>query len=419
VRRGAAICTTGVALRGEPYSAEPVNEGYRFRIGDASAVPNLVHVDFNLTNACNLSCTHCHSASGKPLPDELGTSEILDAVSQVHNLGALSIAFAGGEPFMRPDLMDILVHACSLPGWRVAVITNGMFLTDRRIRQILDVCPEVGVNVSVDGSNPDTFGMLRAQPGATPAARAALFNRVTAGVRRAAVAGLSVSVNTTMTRAGRDDFRATYDLAINDLGAKALVGIKFFPAGFGRNHLDLYEFTWPEWSRFFAGLTSSRLAGDLSLMQLSVPSPWEFYLPLVEAGIDLETAEEAWKYRSPLREASYARVREIGDVAGWAELCIAGDGSIYPSILMVGDPRQVSGNLRNAQVADIWERSDRLLELRTLSLSQVSGGCGTCRLHGLCGGGSRSRALADSGSVLDADNACPLVPARPSLPLVS
>lgn len=379
---------------------------------------DLVHVDFNLTNVCNLSCTHCHSASGEALPDELTTAEILDAVTQVHELGALSVAFAGGEPFMRKDLLEVLEHACSLPGWRVAVITNGVFLTDRRLKELLDRCPTIGVNVSVDGSNPDSFGMLRAQPGATPAARAALFRRVTDGVRRAAAMGLQVSVNTTLTRAGRNDFRKTYQLAIDDLGANSLVAIKFFPAGFGREHSDLYDFTWQEWADFFTGLTQSRLAGDLSRVQLSVPSPWEFYLPLIQSGIDSVSAEKAWNYRSPLREGPYARARELGDVAGWAELCIAGDGNLYPSVLMVGDVRESSGNLRDAPISDLWSRSESLLRLRGLNLTQLAGGCSGCNLRSLCGGGSRSRALATFGDVQGADSACPLIVSAPRLQLV-
>ena len=78
----------------------------------------LTHVDFNLTNACNLACAHCHSASGKALPDELTTPELLRIVHEMHAMGVLSVAFAGGEPFMRPDLLDVLAEACSLDGWR-------------------------------------------------------------------------------------------------------------------------------------------------------------------------------------------------------------------------------------------------------------------------------------------------------------
>jgi radical SAM protein with 4Fe4S-binding SPASM domain len=369
----------------------------------------LTHVDFNLTNACNLACAHCHSASGKALPEELTTAEIVSVVRDLHAMGVLSVAFAGGEPFMRPDLLEILEAACALDGWRVSVITNGLFFSERTLEEIVARCPDLGINVSVDGSNPDTFGDLRAQPNASPAARGAMFRRVTTAVRRVADAGLNVSVNTTMTRATMSDLVPTYRLAVDVLGAQSLVAIKFFPAGYGRQHLERYDFPWPVWSAAFAELTRQRLAGDLMRMQLSVPSAWEFYLPLVEARIDVVEAERAWRYRSPLRETSYARDRDIGDVAGFSELCIGGDGQVYPSVLMVGDDRMACGSIRELPLPELWRRSATLHRLRSLQVRDIEGACRGCDLASICGGGSRSRSIADFGRIHAPDGHCPLV----------
>ncbi len=70
------------------------------------------HVDFNVTNGCNLACSHCHSSSGDKLPRELHIDEVKDVVTQLHEMGVLTIAFAGGEPFIRKDILSILEHAC-------------------------------------------------------------------------------------------------------------------------------------------------------------------------------------------------------------------------------------------------------------------------------------------------------------------
>ena len=372
----------------------------------------LVHVDFNLTNACNLACSHCHSASGKALANELTTSEIISAVTDLHEMGVLSIALAGGEPFMRPDLLEILSAACSLDGWQVSVITNGLFLTPSTLDRLGSCCPGLVMNVSVDGSNPDTFSELRAQPRATPAAKAALFRRVTEGVRAAAKAGLQVSVNTTMTRASIHDLVPTYQLAIDELGARAVVAIKFFPAGYGREHLDRYEFPATVWAEEFQRLTRAKLAGELPALQLSLPSAWEFYLPLVQGGFDVAGAERAWRNSSPLRQPGYAAHRSLGDVAGVTELCVAGDGSLYPSVLMVGDRRMLAGSLRDRPVRDTWRDSAVLARLRGLTLADIDGGCASCPAAALCGGGSRSRALAEHGRIDAADSACPLIVER-------
>jgi radical SAM protein with 4Fe4S-binding SPASM domain len=369
---------------------------------------DLVHVDFNLTNACNLACAHCHSSSGTALDHELTTDEIVDVVRQLHARGVLSVAFAGGEPFMRPDLITILEEACRLDGWRVSVITNGLFFSDRMVESLKDRCPAVGINVSIDGSAPDTFAVLRAQPRSTPAARAALFRRVTEGVRKATSAGLQVSVNTTMTRATIHDLVPTYRLAVEELGAAAQVAIKFFPAGYGREHLEQFEFPWRVWAAEFQQLTRLKIEGSIPHMQLSVPSAWEFYLPLIEGNIDLAEAETAWSYRGPLREEQYRRNRSLGDVAGVAELCISGDGLVYPSVLMAGDERVQCGSVRDQTVDEIWNTAGNLIGLRSLEIRDLAN-CASCDMAALCGGGSRSRALADHGNIAADDTSCPLI----------
>ncbi|MFE7114118.1 radical SAM/SPASM domain-containing protein [Streptomyces sp. NPDC057654] len=371
----------------------------------------LVHVDFNLTNACNLSCSHCHSASGAALPDELTTREIVAIIGQLHAHGVLSVAFAGGEPFVRRDIVAILSAACALDGWRVSVITNGLFFSDAMLGVLAEQCPGLGVNVSIDGSTPESFSELRAQPGASRSAKEALFRRVTEGVQRAVGAGLDVSVNTTMTRATMSDLVPTYAMATGRLGARSLVAIKFFPAGYGRAHLERFEFPSAVWSQQFQQLTVRKLAGDLPLMQLSLPSAWEFYLPLIEGGFDLATAERAWHNRSPLRESAYGRHRTVGDVAGVTELCVSGDGSVYPSVLMVGEERMRCGSLRESELGELWESAAPLRQLRDMRLSDISPACDGCDLARLCGGGSRSRALAQHGSPFAADSACTLLAA--------
>lgn len=373
------------------------------------AALDLVHVDFNLTNACNLACTHCHSASGKALPEELTTDEIIRLVRELHDHGVLSVAFAGGEPFMRADLIDILSAACSLDGWRVSVITNGLFFSRAIINRLADCCPGLGINTSIDGSNPDLFSELRSQPNSSPAAKAALFRRVTEGARSAVAAGLYVSINTTMTRATIHDLTAVYHLAINDLGVQSLVAIKFFPGGYGREHLDRYEFPPDVWSEEFQRLTLAKMSGELPRMQLSLPSAWEFYLPLIEGGFDIAASEAAWNNRSPLREVGYARQRSIGDVAGVTELCISGDGSVYPSVLMMGEDKMLCGSLRDQSLVELWQKAEPLTRLRRLSLHDISDHCVSCDLAAVCGAGSRSRALAEYGSIEAPDSACPLL----------
>jgi len=378
------------------------------------AAPLPTHADVNLTNACNLACAHCHASSGHKLPGELSTDEFREAISALHALGVLSVVVAGGEPFARRDVVEILAHACGLPGWQVAVVTNGIHL-DRKAAELAERCPNLDVNVSIDGSTAERFATLRRQRGGA-ADPGWAFRGACDGARASVEAGLRTSVNFTMTKPTIGDTRETYALATEELGAASMVAIKFFPAGYGKDNLARLELPFQKWSEEFAQLTLDKLTGELSRLQVSVPAPWEFYLPLIQADIDVAAAEASWGYRAPLREPLYAASASIGDVTGRREIALAPNGDVYPSVLTMGAPGAACGNLRRDPLERILSAGDPLAQLRALELEALAGGCSDCGLAQVCGGGSRVRAWDRVGSWSAADGSCPLTSAAPGAP---
>src|SRR5438132_874656 len=101
--------------------------------------PHLIAM--NLTKRCNLECDHCYldattkSAGGD---DELTTEEcykLIDQIAQV-NKGCL-LVITGGEPLVRPDILDIARHAVKL-GFMVVFGTNGMLINDRMANDLVN-----------------------------------------------------------------------------------------------------------------------------------------------------------------------------------------------------------------------------------------------------------------------------------------
>ena len=91
-------------------------------------------IALNLTKRCNLKCDHCYlDATTKAAggDDELTTEEcyrLIDQIAEV-NKGCL-LVITGGEPLVRPDILDIARHAVKL-GFMVVFGTNGMLIDDR------------------------------------------------------------------------------------------------------------------------------------------------------------------------------------------------------------------------------------------------------------------------------------------------
>jgi MoaA/NifB/PqqE/SkfB family radical SAM enzyme len=94
-----------------------------------------IHPVWEVTNACNLKCKQCHASSGKPLPDELTTEEgkrLLDSIVAVSEFRML--ALGGGEPLVRPDIVELVAYARSL-GLEISIATNGTLLTAELARE--------------------------------------------------------------------------------------------------------------------------------------------------------------------------------------------------------------------------------------------------------------------------------------------
>jgi len=83
---------------------------------------------FSITNKCNLKCTGCYNQNQKRNPDDkLSLEQISRLFNEAWNMGIGIIMMAGGEPFIRIDILKIAAsyHRILFP-----VFTNGTLLKD-------------------------------------------------------------------------------------------------------------------------------------------------------------------------------------------------------------------------------------------------------------------------------------------------
>ncbi|MEU7850040.1 GTP 3',8-cyclase MoaA [Micromonospora parva] len=154
----------------------------------------------SLTDKCNLRCTYCMPAEGLPWlagPELLTDEEIVRLVRvAVELLGVTEVRFTGGEPLIRPGLVDIVTAVAALrPRPRVSLTTNGIGLD--RLAPALRAAGLDRVNVSLDTLDPDRFTTLTRRP---------RLDAVLAGLAAAAAAGLSpVKINSVLMRGVNED----------------------------------------------------------------------------------------------------------------------------------------------------------------------------------------------------------------------
>ncbi len=67
-----------------------------------------VNVTWEVTYTCNLTCIHCLSDSGTKKNSELTTAASLRVIDTLAEQKVFQFNIGGGEPFMRPDFLDLM-----------------------------------------------------------------------------------------------------------------------------------------------------------------------------------------------------------------------------------------------------------------------------------------------------------------------
>jgi MoaA/NifB/PqqE/SkfB family radical SAM enzyme len=105
-----------------------------------------------LTNRCNLRCEMCNIFRH---PDQgfLDATFYQKLVEGLGRVGCFYLSFAGGEPFLDPELATrVRLAKRGIP--YVHVVTNGLSLTERRVHELVEAGLDE-ISVSVDGMEED------------------------------------------------------------------------------------------------------------------------------------------------------------------------------------------------------------------------------------------------------------------------
>jgi cyclic pyranopterin phosphate synthase len=179
--------------------------------------PNGRSVDYlriSVTDRCNERCLYClpeHYSAWLPRADILRDDELLAIVRAAVSLGFKKFRVTGGEPLVRPGVVDFIRELIATPGVEsVQLTTNGTRLPE--LAQPLFDAGLRRMNISLDALD---AGLYRAITGGS-------LQPVLAGIKLAKKIGFgSVKLNTVLMRGKNDgeilpllNFAAEHDVAI-------------------------------------------------------------------------------------------------------------------------------------------------------------------------------------------------------------
>lgn len=122
----------------------------------------MTYLRISLTDRCNFRCVYCMPASGmvfQPRDEMLTDDELLRVIRIFAGAGFHKIRLTGGEPTIRPHLIDIVREIKSIPGIdELSMTTNGLLLG--RIAHDLKAAGLDRVNISFDTLDPVKFKLM-------------------------------------------------------------------------------------------------------------------------------------------------------------------------------------------------------------------------------------------------------------------
>jgi radical SAM protein with 4Fe4S-binding SPASM domain len=120
-----------------------------------------------VTARCNLRCVHCYInlpvGDRDALRRELSLQEFRRVLDQIVDEGCLWVLFTGGEPFIRPDFLDIYTYA-KRKGLLITLFTNGTVITPRVADHLAEWRP-FAVEITVYGRTQETYERVTGVPG--------------------------------------------------------------------------------------------------------------------------------------------------------------------------------------------------------------------------------------------------------------
>ncbi|WP_210588506.1 mycofactocin radical SAM maturase [Streptomyces sp. GESEQ-35] len=297
---------------------------------------------WELTYACNLSCVHCLSSSGRRDPRELSTEECKAVIDELERMQVFYVNIGGGEPTVRPDFWELVDYATA---HRVGVkfSTNGVRITRDTARR-LAASDYVDVQLSLDGATAEVNDAVRGEGSYATALRAM------GHLREAGFAGFKISVVVTRHNAGQLD--AFQELAARYGAQLRLTRLR--PSGRGA---DVWDELHPT-------------AGQQK----------ELYDWLVARGENVLTGD------------SFFHLSAYGDPLPGLNLCGAGRvvclidpvGDVYACPFAIHDAFR-AGNVRDeGGFTRVWRASDLFADLRR---PQTGGACTNCSAFDACRGG--------------------------------
>jgi len=295
-------------------------------------VPLCVQMD--LTYRCNERCVHCyldHDDHG-----EMTTAEIKRVIDEMADAGVFVLTFSGGEILLRKDFFEILEYARLERQFCVKLKTNAIMIREHEAARLREIGVE-SIQISIYSHRPEVHDAITLVPGS--------LKRSIDAARFLKSQGLRVIFANVLMIQNLQDYKGVRALA-EELGIECTLDPTVTPM----------------------------MDGNRSVLNLGVD-----HKSLREVFRDenlVGNVDEFCAIADPADEDSLAA---LPCSASHTACYISPYGDVFPCVQFP----LPTGNVRTQKFLDIWRHSDRMNEVRSIRLKDLTT-CTSCSHVGSC-----------------------------------
>lgn len=365
-------------------------------------------VVWNITRACNLKCLHCYENAGTKSSDELTTNEAIRGIDILADAGVLILAFSGGEPTIRPDILQLVRHS-SERGMFTAVATNALLFASRKRVKEFKRAGLKFAQISLDGLDPKTHDCFRGVPGS--------FNKTVQGIKNCVAEGLFVEIATTGTRFNYKEIPGMIDFAAK-LGVNWFMLYNFVPTGRGVDIIEsdlspdereyILKICWNKMKAAGVDVLSTapqfaRIAQEIE----SHPTLTDDSSVIASSACEESVHIVPTHFYNPKLSGDLNRLADFigGCGAGRFYMSLEPNGDMFPCVFFPHEDAVKVGNLFEDDFEKVWRNSELFWKIR--DKEKLAQYCGNCQYRYTCGG-CRARAYNYFNDILAPDPGCVL-----------
>jgi radical SAM protein with 4Fe4S-binding SPASM domain len=320
----------------------------------------LQSVSIRVTKACNLRCRQCYSISGRKFSNELSLKEIKKVIDELKQLGAVRIFFTGGEPFIRPDIIEILNYA-DKNNFATYISTNGTLINKEIVTSLKSLKHLKNFQVSIDGFGKVHDSVRGINGTFTKAVK-------TLKLAKKELKNAKIAVVFTLMKRNASEVEKVLKLAIQlDVDIFALVLL--YPV---TRCSDVEDVTPEEKYKIFQNLYNIYKKNKGTKLKIGILAP-----PAI--------------IPKSLKNSEYG----CGYICTFPSILgIDANGNVAPCDGLLNYKEFILGNIRKNSLEELWNKP-LMKRLRKLKPSDIRGVCRSCRYRSFCMGGCRARAFIE------------------------